>query len=539
MTTVPTGSFQGKHTTDTGTDETYTYQFVLENGSVKLQYWDTAAEPDAWADVTSAQAPNKDDADFNAALGSVIKTYIDANPTAIPSLMEATVTAAATNNTITFDSLPLGYYYITTSAGTMVTIDTTDPTQTVNDKDSVKQPPKEITSITNPDSSVDRSAYSISTTTENGETRQTIGTAQIGDTIGYTGTVYIGQGAINYYYRDKMSDGLTFTSTDLGNITVTLYDVTGYDTTTGEPQYSTTGTTVPQTSTDGTTTYWTPTLGGTDDSYTFQVAFDNDYIATLDVDDKLVISYSATLNSDANMGSTGNQNEAWLAYGNTPEGGSQPETPPSVTTTYTATLTVVKQDSSNAPVAGAQFVLQNKTTASDGSSTDETDKYYKWNPPTGDDPDGYVSWVDLEDATVFESYVETNNGTTTSGVRANIGTDTDPVYLNYFQGLPVGTYSLIETVTPAGYNTAAPVTISVKAVDENTHDPSDIEEGETDPNPTDIWTQTIALTSTVVNEKGSLFPSTGGAGTVALYTIGGILVVGACVLLVTRRKTRS
>ncbi len=91
---VPSGEFEGVHRTDDPADVTYRYKFVLENGNVKLQYFNTT--DNKWLDVDDAHQPNNkdgmDNAKFNEALGSVIKTYIDANTAAIPSLMEITVT---------------------------------------------------------------------------------------------------------------------------------------------------------------------------------------------------------------------------------------------------------------------------------------------------------------------------------------------------------------------------------------------------------------------------------------------------------------
>lgn len=40
----------------------------------------------------------------------------------------------------------------------------------------------------------------------------------------------------------------------------------------------------------------------------------------------------------------------------------------------------------------------------------------------------------------------------------------------------------------------------------------------------------------VINQTGSLLPSTGGIGTTIFYVIGGILVVGAGILLVTKKR---
>lgn len=89
------------------------------------------------------------------------------------------------------------------------------------------------------------------------------------------------------------------------------------------------------------------------------------------------------------------------------------------------------------------------------------------------------------------------------------------------KGLAEGTYSLLETKAPAGYNLMTdetPVELKLGA------------EGNQD---------TLLVTSTVKNNKGTELPSTGGIGTTIFYIIGAILVIGAGIVLVARRRLRS
>lgn len=44
------------------------------------------------------------------------------------------------------------------------------------------------------------------------------------------------------------------------------------------------------------------------------------------------------------------------------------------------------------------------------------------------------------------------------------------------------------------------------------------------------------LTTNVVNNKGSELPSTGGMGTTIFYVVGSILVLGAAILLITKKR---
>ena len=98
-------------------------------------------------------------------------------------------------------------------------------------------------------------------------------------------------------------------------------------------------------------------------------------------------------------------------------------------------------------------------------------------------------------------------------------------------GLDEGSYFLIEVTAPAGYNkldAEQPVTITSTVT-------------------SDGATLDNALTSgtngsthiDVTNNQGSVLPSTGGIGTTIFYVIGAILVLGAGILLVTRRRMNA
>ncbi len=102
-----------------------------------------------------------------------------------------------------------------------------------------------------------------------------------------------------------------------------------------------------------------------------------------------------------------------------------------------------------------------------------------------------------------------------------------------FDGLGAGTYTIAETGTPSGYNTLPDltVTVSFNAAGEKVWSFSggkgsyDSEEG--------IYKITIE------NKQGSTLPETGGIGTTIFYVLGAILVIGAGVLLVTRRRMNA
>lgn len=97
-------------------------------------------------------------------------------------------------------------------------------------------------------------------------------------------------------------------------------------------------------------------------------------------------------------------------------------------------------------------------------------------------------------------------------------------------GLDAGTYVLKETSTPAGYNTCAPINIVISAVHKENTDEATVK--------LDL-TGSENMTNAVINKSGSSLPSTGGIGTTIFYVAGGVLVVGAGVLLITKKRAKD
>lgn len=117
----------------------------------------------------------------------------------------------------------------------------------------------------------------------------------------------------------------------------------------------------------------------------------------------------------------------------------------------------------------------------------------------------------------------------------------------YFKNLEVGTYVLEETKAPEGYikdNTTHNVVITAEYNDDTTLKSYTIT---IDGKSTDHYSATTSEISSVVksedntsfpivNTKGVELPSTGGMGTTIFYIIGSILVIGAGIVMVTRRR---
>ena len=232
------------------------------------------------------------------------------------------------------------------------------------------------------------------------------------------------------------------------------------------------------------------------DGDTFDVTFTQAFCDTLKANDQIVISYTATLNENAKVGLEGNPNESKLSYGDKGDASHTPSgtTPPSKTVTYTWDVDVFKytmDGETEKALAGATFTLSKNA---DGSN-----------------PIALVS----EGNNVYRVAKTGETGTVTE-----ITTDATGKFT--IKGLDADTYYLTETKAPAGYNKlAGPVTIAIGengVVNGTTEAPQGVDEVK------------------VLNQSGAELPSTGGIGTTIFYVLGGVLVVGAAVLLVTKKR---
>ena len=123
-----------------------------------------------------------------------------------------------------------------------------------------------------------------------------------------------------------------------------------------------------------------------------------------------------------------------------------------------------------------------------------------------------------------------------SSEEINQGAFVDANGLVRFDGLGAGTYTITETVTPDGYNTIDPITVTVTYLDPDREGAGTYRFDVTGGGAT-YEDNTIKVK--IINKKGQKLPETGGMGTTILYIGGSILVLAAAILLVTKRRMNA
>ena len=218
---------------------------------------------------------------------------------------------------------------------------------------------------------------------------------------------------------------------------------------------------------------------------------------TVAADGKFTVEYTSTLNENAVIGSTGNPNEASLEFSNNPNVGGEGETgktPTDKVIVFTYQLDINKTFNGGTPAENdlPEF------------------KLYKFDSTTND----YT--IDRGEVTITKTE--------------------DGKYTASFKRVDDGKYKLVETKTPAGFNTAADTLFEITA----DHDVESVNPQLTvlKINTTAGNTTTGTVTADVVNQKGSNLPSTGGMGTVLLYVAGIAVFVlaGATLVMALRRR---
>lgn len=235
-----------------------------------------------------------------AAFAVEAKAYIASHSTVTPD-----DTKTASDESVEFDNLPLGYYLVSTSVGSLCSLDTTDKTAEIKEKNSVPSVDKVIVEYGNPVKS---------------------NNAGIGDKVNYKVTINVTAGNTSKYVLHDTMTGLDF------NNDVKITNAKNEQLTNG---------------------YTVKTTGQTD-GCTFEIAFEDSVLVAGDI---LTVEYSGTVNASAVIGGDGNKNESHLQFENK-------NTPSSETKTYVWKVNVHKytvaktgETENEKALAGAKFVL--------------------------------------------------------------------------------------------------------------------------------------------------------------------------------------
>ena len=239
----------------------------------------------------------------------------------------------------------------------------------------------------------------------------------------------------------------------------------------------------------------------------------------------ITITYTAKLNDKAVTGSTGNPNKYKVTYSRNPndEGDGTPETgdtPWDINITFTYKTVFNKVDGDQKPLTGADFTLYKFVASETGAETYKNVK--------GD-------WVD-----VTTLGTDKHPSKTTSSLTNDKGTADAAKFT--FNGIDDGEYKLVETQTPTGYNTLADQYFTVTAEHTLVSDNPQLTSLTGTDGAQFSMTSSLSdgsLTADVVNTQGAELPSTGGIGTTLFYIGGGILVLAAVVLLITKRRMNA
>ncbi len=308
-------------------------------------------------------------------------------------------------------------------------------------------------------------------------------TVSIGQVVKYTvaGSVPDTTGYAEYVYKihDTLSDGLDFVNDATGtpvegnsvNVTVAFKDATDASA--------------------------APTTATLDTTNKRKMSLDlSEWVRANQANKgkEFTVTYYAKVNKEAVVTE---KNSATLEYGNNP--GETTTTTPSEAKTPTYPLDIKKfAKTDNNMLAGAKFKLYKDSVADENviKVTGSAGNYVV--DPTSKN-------------TVFESVASID------GKNYNL----------HVNGLAAGTYYLVETEAPAGYNK---LTASIKVVITKNGDDFAISQDDTD-----VTDKIID----VENSTGSILPSTGGMGTIAFTVVAALLVLGVAVSFIRDRKREN
>lgn len=395
------------------------------------------------------------------------------------------------STSVVFSNLTSGYYFITSTTGSLVTVTSIAPNAIVKDKNTV------------PD--VDKT--------------EDVKTSDVGDEVTYTVHVHLTKGATNVVFHDRLGDGLTLQGN--GPVSVTV------------PGTETGSTMNLIKDTDYTVDYWNSTKADTNatsektrgDNIT--ISFTSNYLEKLSKDTTVTITYRAKNTA----GTINMSNDAFVTYGDSNTESTHDKVYES---SFVFKVAKVDGDNNNSPLNGAKFVLSKKSglgNLTEANVNENKDNLLKFDNNGLLQPNGSNYLFDA------------NNTVTFGGLNDNTSNNS------------VISYYLYEVTAPAGYSKlTGPVEIQIEP-SFDTAEPTKVSEvtgykvkyklpgqstftyvGGND-NPTTGLNADHIIT--ITNVQGSHLPNTGGPGTAWMCAIGGALVAAAAIGLIARRRMRQ
>ena len=276
----------------------------------------------------------------------------------------------------------------------------------------------------------------------------------------------------------------------------------------------------------------------------------NNLVENSKQDMNVLVTYSATVNNKAVIGTNPNTNTAYLEYSNNPNQSQNNEittstTPAEHVYTYVAGFEISKVSPADKLLPGAQFMIEGEDVNIAklnviGYSFEEDDegKYYHVDNSytTAAQTDYTGAMYDAKYGTIEKDGPQVVG--MTSDKDETVGT-------LRFNGLKEGTYTITEVLAPTGYKKLGkPITVKIEWTAPN------LENGKTECE----WKYTVSseenvVTSTgtdnshykIVNQHGLTLPFTGGEGANLLAGLGLALMAAAvaAILYIKRRQNRE